>query len=82
MVPNWGCMKQTATIGTKQAFYSVPELAEITSESTAVWRKRILFRRIGYTKCGKNVRVSSRELERWLEAHTVSSANLGSGTRA
>jgi hypothetical protein len=53
--------------------YSVPQLAEITSESQAVWRKRILFRQIAYRKFGRNVRVSGPELERWLESRMVAS---------
>jgi hypothetical protein len=66
-------MKQIAPHGSKQGFYSVPELAEITNESVAVWRKRILFRHIGYIKCGKNVRVSRHELESWINSRTVAS---------
>jgi hypothetical protein len=73
-------MKQIATTENRQAYYSVPELAEITHESIAVWRKRILHRLIAYTKCGKNVRVSSEELERWLGSRTVASKGTGGGS--
>jgi len=71
IIVHWRYMKHTASIESKRAYYSVPELAEITHESVAVWRKRILFRQIAYTKCGKNVRVSREELERWLTSRTV-----------
>ena len=51
--------------------YSLPQLAEITAESVAVWRKRVLLRKITFIKCGKNVRVPKTELERWLASRTV-----------
>jgi excisionase family DNA binding protein len=59
------------TSGTQQAFYNVEELAKITSETPAAWRKRIFKKQIGYVKFGKNVRVSRAEFERWVEAGTV-----------
>jgi hypothetical protein len=52
-------------------YYSIPQLAGFTNESEAVWRKRILGRRIPYTKLGRNVRVSRAVLELWLESRTV-----------
>jgi hypothetical protein len=52
--------------------YSVPQLAKITNESLAAWRKRILLKQIAYIKCGRNVRVSRSALQNWLAARTVS----------
>ena len=54
-----------------EEFLTVRELAKCSNESVAVWRKRVFFRQIGYVKCGKNVRVSKAELNRWLSARTV-----------
>lgn len=53
--------------------HSVAQLARLTNESEAVWRKRILFRQIPYMKCGRNVRVSNAEFKRWLESRMVES---------
>jgi hypothetical protein len=64
-------MKPTISNQMQVEFYSVPQLAAMTNESEAVWRKRILFKDIGYTKCGKNVRVSKDSLHTWLAARTV-----------
>lgn len=73
-------MKHIKSLESKSEFYSIPDLAAITNESEAVWRKRILFKSIGYTKCGKNVRVSHRELQTWLASRTiVAKANGGRG---
>lgn len=54
------------TTSARQLAYSVPELAEATNESVAVWRKRIWRREIEHVKCGRNVRVLRSTLEQWL----------------
>lgn len=50
---------------------SVEELAALTSESKAVWRKRIFERQIPYVKCGRNVRVLRDDLDAWLADRLV-----------
>ena len=72
-------MKQTLPSDDAQGYHSIAELAQITNESVAVWRKRIFFRQIAYTKCGKNVRVSHQTLQDWLRARTVQAATLSNG---
>jgi len=62
--------EQSKAAGISQEFFSIPELATITDESPAVWRKRILKKNIGFTKCGRNVRVSRLELLQWLADRT------------
>jgi hypothetical protein len=52
--------------------YSLRQLAEITNESVAAWRKRILLKQISYIKCGRNVRVSKATLLLWLSRRIVS----------
>jgi hypothetical protein len=66
-------MKQLVSLESSPTLYSVPQLARITTESEAVWRKRILFKQVEYVKCGRNVRVSDTEFQRWLTARTVAS---------
>jgi hypothetical protein len=51
--------------------YSIPELAQMTGESEAAWRRRIRLRQITYVKCGSNVRVSHSDFRHWLELRTV-----------
>lgn len=55
---------------------TIAELAQITNESVATWRKRIFLKRISYVKCGRNVRVPASELDQWLRARTVASAGV------
>jgi len=50
---------------------TVEQLAETTSESVAVWRKRIFLKEITYVKCGGNVRVEEEVLEQWVDARRV-----------
>jgi hypothetical protein len=52
--------------------YSLRQLAAITNESVAAWRKRILLMQIAYIKCGQNVRVSKATLLLWLSRRIVS----------
>jgi hypothetical protein len=70
-------MMYPISIESSKTHYSIPQLARITNESDAVWRKRILRNDIGYVKCGRNVRVSAEELQRWLTARSVSSKRAG-----
>jgi hypothetical protein len=70
-------MKQTVSNDIEN--FTIPRLAQITAESEAVWRKRILNKKIEYIKCGKNVRVARTELDRWLRARTVAAEQ---GSRA
>jgi hypothetical protein len=70
-------MSQTLTSESNIQNYSVPRLAAITDESEAVWRKRILQKKIQYIKCGRNVRVPRIELERWLASRTVACCKDG-----
>ena len=51
---------------------SIPQLALESSESEAVWRKRIFRKEIPYIKLGRNVRVRRAEFESFLEARLVS----------
>ena len=64
-------MKHAVPDETTIEHYSIPRLAMITDESEAVWRKRVLLRKIRYIKCGRNVRISRAELDRWLQCRTV-----------
>jgi excisionase family DNA binding protein len=64
-------MKQLRTVGTKPECYSISDLAEITNESDAVWRKRIFRREIAYLKLGRNVRVHRQELDSFLSTRQV-----------
>lgn len=70
-------MERTVVPQDSPTQYTVPQLAAITEESEAVWRKRILYREIAYVKCGSNVRVSQTELQRWLRARTILALESG-----
>lgn len=61
----------------KRAFYTVPELAGITRESAAMWRKRIYRRELDYVKNGRNVRVPESALNAWISSRTVRSERRG-----
>jgi hypothetical protein len=56
-----------------EKYHAIPELAKITGESIAVWRKRVYRREIESVRCGRNVRVSGAALQSWLQARTVPS---------
>ena len=50
---------------------TVNDLAEITKESVAVWRKRIFHRQIPFVKLGTNVRVRRVDLDEWLKNRLI-----------
>jgi hypothetical protein len=52
-------------------FFSAKNLATMSGETVAVWRKRILHRQITFTKFGRNVRVSREAYERFITERTV-----------
>jgi hypothetical protein len=52
-------------------FFSAKNLAAMSGETVAVWRKRILHRQITFTKFGRNVRVSREAYERFIEERTI-----------
>ena len=52
---------------TRTTCLSAQQLAEITSESVSVWRKRIRLGEISVVRFGRNVRVLARDLESWIE---------------
>jgi len=50
---------------------SLADAAQLTGESLAVWRKRILHRQIDFVKCGRNVRLHPAALKGWLDRRIV-----------
>jgi excisionase family DNA binding protein len=52
-------------------FLTVPELAKLSRESEAAWRKRVFFRQIPFVKVGRNVRVRREDFERWIQRRVV-----------
>ncbi len=52
-------------------FLTVHQLAALTRESEAAWRKRILHRQIQFIKVGRNVRIRAMDFERWIEQRVV-----------
>ena len=52
-------------------FLTLQQLAERSNESLAVWRKRIFFRQIAFTKFGRNVRVAEEDFQRFAKERTV-----------
>ena len=52
-------------------FLTVPELAQQTGESEAVWRKRVANRLIPFVKCGRNVRIRLADFEEFCRERTV-----------
>ena len=57
----------------REQFLTVPDLAKLTRESEAAWRKRIFFRQIPFVKCGRSVRVRVEDYQLWIRARTVPS---------
>ena len=55
-------------------FLSVAELAELTGESVAVWRKRLARRELPWFKLGANVRVRETDCKKWLQGRMVDRA--------
>jgi excisionase family DNA binding protein len=55
---------------------SVAEVAERLGTSQRFPRRLIAERRIAYVKVGRHVRISERELDVYLKAHTVASARM------
>ena len=52
-------------------YLSIPQVALVTNEKPATWRKRVFLRQVEFVKCGRNVRIRRSILERWLNARTV-----------
>jgi hypothetical protein len=59
----------------REQFLTVPDLAKLTRESEAAWRKRIFFRQIPFVKCGRSVRVRGEDYQAWIRARTVTARN-------
>lgn len=57
-------------------FFSLEELAELSDESLGVWRKRILHRKIAYSKFGRNVRVALEDFEAFVRARRVPARSM------
>jgi hypothetical protein len=55
---------------------NLEQLAELSSESLAVWRKRIYRREVPYLKLGRNVRVRHEDYAAWLAARLVPAESL------
>jgi hypothetical protein len=60
--------------GHQDKLYPLTLCAAITGESLAVWRKRVFYRQIPVVKCGRNVRVRSGDLDRWIQQRVVPAA--------
>ena len=51
-------------------FLTVEDLASITRESVAVWRKRLFRQEIPFAKLGRNIRILRSDLALWITART------------
>ena len=60
-----------------KAFYSVAELAGMTRESVAVWRKRLFRRELPFYKFGANTRVRDSDFRDWFQGRMVSGKEQG-----
>lgn len=58
-------------VSDNDAWLNVSQVALITGESAAVWRKRILHREIPFAKLGRNVRINRKDLQAWVKSRTV-----------
>jgi len=63
-----------------EGFYSVEQLAKLTGESVAVWRKRLARRELPWFKLGANVRVRESDFQEWLQSRMVATKPNGSAS--
>ena len=56
---------------------SLKQIAERSSESVHVWRKRIYRREIAHIKSGRNVRVRESDYLAWVQERVVPAARDG-----
>jgi len=55
----------------QELLLALPQLAKLSNESLAVWRKRVSRRQIPFVKCGRNVRVRREDYQSWIQRRTV-----------
>ena len=55
---------------------TLTQLAELSNESLAVWRKRIHRREINYVKYGRNVRVPESDYRAGVQARIVHAVSV------